>query len=205
MQPRVRVVGTASPNDEAAATAAKPDVFVVDVSSPEGLAAVGRLRERRPVPKVVAMGVPEREHDVIACVEAGVSGFVLADEHVGQLVASIESSVRGEVRCSPRFAAVLAQRVTALAAAQQKIPPGVNLTARELEIVQLIDDGLSNKEIAHVLHIEVATVKNHVHNVLEKLQVSRRTEAAALVRGAFRERRTDRIEVLGRDERSAAR
>jgi len=198
----LRVVGAGSPDEEGALEATEADVYVVDAQSPGSLEAVPRLLTRNQQAKVVAVGVPEDEDEVIACVEAGVTGFVLAGEGVETLVQGVEAAMRGEVHCSPQMAAALARRVTALAAVQKGVPPGAGLTARELEVVELIDEGLSNKEIAHVLRIETATVKNHVHNILEKLQVNRRAEAAARVRSAFRERRADRIDVLpsrGRD------
>jgi len=188
----LRVVGAGSPDEEGALEATEADVYVVDAQSPGSLEAVPRLLTRNQQAKVVAVGVPEDEDEVIACVEAGVTGFVLAGEGVETLVQGVEAAM----------AAALARRVTALAAVQKGVPPGAGLTARELEVVELIDEGLSNKEIAHVLRIETATVKNHVHNILEKLQVNRRAEAAARVRSAFRERRADRIDVLpsrGRD------
>src|SRR5881296_1366294 len=95
---------------------------------------------------------------------------------------------RGVAICSPRVAACLLRRVAALAAGHGGDLPRAQLTNREREIVRLIDNGLSNKEIARALGIEVATVKNHVHNILEKLQVHRRGEAAARVRGTSRGR-----------------
>jgi DNA-binding NarL/FixJ family response regulator len=191
----VRVIGSSTPDDEAALEAADADVFIVDAQSPGSLAAVPRLLARRHDGKVVAVGVPDDEDEVIASVEAGVTGFVLANEGVDSLVQSLRAAMRGEVHCSPQLAAALARRVAALAAVQKGVPPEAGLTARELEVVDLIDQGLSNKEIARALRIEIATVKNHVHNILEKLQVSRRAEAAARVRSAFRERRIDRIDV----------
>jgi DNA-binding NarL/FixJ family response regulator len=86
--------------------------------------------------------------------------------------------------CSPWMAATLLRRVATLAVDRAPSPPEATLTRRELEIVALIDEGLSKKQIAWQLSIEIATVKNHVHNILEKLHVERRTEAAARVRHA---------------------
>jgi two-component system, NarL family, nitrate/nitrite response regulator NarL len=197
----LRVVGLADGSDDALLDAVDADVFVVDVASESDLGTVRQLVARGKERKVVAVGVPESEKAVLAMVEAGVSGFVLANEGIPALVDALHGAVRGEIRCSPRMTAMLAHRVATLAAMQQRVPVGANLTARELEIVALIDERLSNKEIAHVLQIEVSTVKNHVHNILDKLQVSRRADAAARVRSAFRERRIDRIEVLAAQAR----
>jgi len=93
--------------------------------------------------------------------------------------------VRGEAVCSPRVAGALLRRIAALATDGRSDRVPAHLTKREREIMGLIDEGLSNKEIAKRLRIEVATVKNHVHNILEKLQVHRRGEAAARVRAAL--------------------
>jgi two-component system nitrate/nitrite response regulator NarL len=98
----------------------------------------------------------------------------------------VRSVTRGETLCSPRIAATLFRRVAALAADRRVGDERTlrRLTRRERQIVDLIADGLSNKEIAHRLQIEFATVKNHVHNILEKLQVTRRADAVAALRRA---------------------
>src|SRR5436853_2470 len=101
------------------------------------------------------------------CVVATAAG---CEEGLASLPAVLEGGDRGEAVCSPRVAARLLRRVAALAAGSVG-PLRTHLTGRECEVVRLIDDGLSNKEIARGLGIEVATVKNHVHNILEKLQV----------------------------------
>jgi DNA-binding NarL/FixJ family response regulator len=95
------------------------------------------------------------------------------------LTATITSVSRDELLCSPRVAAALLRRVGALANGVRRPHATDGLTSRECEILGLIKEGLSNKEIAVRLHIEVATVKNHVHNLLEKLQVASRAEAAS--------------------------
>jgi two-component system nitrate/nitrite response regulator NarL len=197
-QDELRVVGTADPSEGAVLDAVATDVFVVDVASEGGISAVEALHRLDATASLVAVGVEDDESQVLALVEAGASGFVLADEDATALTETLVGAAHGETRCSGRMAAALAHRVTTLAAVQQRLPAGANLTARELEIVDLIDEGLSNKEIAAVLRIEVATVKNHVHNILEKLKVRRRGEAAAHVRAAFRGHRPERIRVLER-------
>jgi DNA-binding NarL/FixJ family response regulator len=98
------------------------------------------------------------------------------------LISALDSVSRGELLCPPRIAAGLRRRVAALAAARAPVGPRGHLTRREAEVAGLIDAGLSNKQIAQRLCIEVPTVKNHVHNILEKLQVHRRGEAAAMLR-----------------------
>jgi DNA-binding NarL/FixJ family response regulator len=152
------------------------DVALLDVTVDGSLAAVRRASSLGEVPRIVAVAIPEDEQQVIACAEAGVHGYVTSDEPLSDLLVAIESAARGEARCSPRVAAALLHRVRAVAHAAS---PGLaaRLTSRELQIVALIAQGLSNKEIAGRLTIELPTVKNHVHNILGKLGVSHRAEA----------------------------
>jgi two-component system nitrate/nitrite response regulator NarL len=181
---RVRVVGGGAASEQLLARidVLKPDVAVLDARPHESLATVRALAAAAPNVKVVAVGVRDNEESVIRCAEAGVIGFVAGDAALEDLVSTIESAARDEVLCSPRMAATLLRHVATLAATNGRTPVEQRLTARELEIVELIDEGLSNKEIATRLCIEVATVKNHVHNILEKLEVRGRAEAAAIVR-----------------------
>jgi DNA-binding NarL/FixJ family response regulator len=133
--------------------------------------------------RVIAYGVSADGDEVLACARAGVAGYLLRDESYTDLMPAVETAVRGEVRCPPPVAAVLMRRMGPHGAAPE-LPGGADrLTAREREILGLIDDGMSNQQIARTLHIEVRTVKNHVHNLLEKLHVHRRGEAAAVLRG----------------------
>ncbi len=176
----IGVVGATASAQEtlAAVPGTHPDVVLLDMAMPESLTVVRVLADAEPAVKVVALAVAESEQDVIACAEAGVAGYVLREGSLGDLLATVESVSRGEAICSPRMTATLLRRLALLAGGRPQTP----LTARELEIVRLVDQGLSNKDIARRLCIEVATVKNHVHNVLEKLQVHRRGEAAARLR-----------------------
>jgi two-component system nitrate/nitrite response regulator NarL len=179
--PAFAVAGVARTASEllAVAAAVAPDVVLLDL----GLAAsIEHVRELGGAP-VVVLAVSEHGPEIVACAEAGGAGFVTRDSSYEELAATVQSAARGELLCSPRIAAVLLGRVGALAAEARAPGPAASpLTARELEIAELIDQRLSNKEIAVRLSIEVATVKNHVHNILEKLQVSRRADAAAHVR-----------------------
>ena len=163
----------------AADAEALPDVVLVDTATVECPAAIRAARDAVPGAKVVALGVPESLDELLTFAEAGVSSYVTCEQSPDELVAAIESTARGEALCSPRFAAALLERVAALASEHEPAPAAVRLTAREQEIIALIDDGLSNKQIARELCIELATVKNHVHHILEKLKVTRRADAAA--------------------------
>jgi two-component system nitrate/nitrite response regulator NarL len=159
-------------------TSTSPDIVLLDVTTAESATVVRDVDRLRPRTPVVALGVADAESDMLACIEAGVAGLVSCDASFDELVATLEGAARGEVHCSPRFAGTLVRRVASLAARQDADPAEQRLTARECEIVALIEQHLSNKEIAVRLGIEVATVKNHVHNLLEKLQVPRRTDVA---------------------------
>ncbi|MGQ0570740.1 MAG: LuxR C-terminal-related transcriptional regulator [Armatimonadota bacterium] len=178
------VVGTAADRPAALAGVRTlcPDVVLLRMEMPECASMVRAMVDALPGVRVITVGLLDSEQDVISCVEAGAQGFVPRDGSLEDLVAGVRSVVRGETLCSPRITATLLRRVATLAAERRNWPGQAHLTVREREIVRLIDDGLSNKEIAHRLSIEVRTVKNHVHNILEKLQVRRRGEAAALAR-----------------------
>jgi DNA-binding NarL/FixJ family response regulator len=180
----LEVVGTASSLEEAFTVArdSRPDVVLIDTAMPGSLTAIGIIVSATPGVNVVALGVPDNEADVITCAEAGVSGYVFRDSSLKDLIEAVKAVVRGELRCSPQMARSLLRHVKALAAARSGEVPCPHLTRREIEIAELLDHGLSNKEIASRLCIEVSTVKNHVHSILEKLNASRRGEAAAKLR-----------------------
>jgi two-component system nitrate/nitrite response regulator NarL len=175
----IAVVGAAGSAAEGVARVRdlQPDVVLLDSRAGGNAGAARDLLDSAPRARVVALATPESEEDIIALAEAGVLGYVTRDESLVDLVTTIESVARGEMACSPWMATVLVRRVQALAAERPR--PTQRLTAREAEILELIAQGLSNKEIAARLYIEVTTVKNHVHNILEKLGVSRREEAVA--------------------------
>ncbi|HWT25515.1 MAG TPA: response regulator transcription factor [Solirubrobacteraceae bacterium] len=161
--------------------AAAPDVILVDValagSLPALVAAAGDA-------KVIAFGVARDEEQVIACAEAGVDGYVECDATLADLENVLRGAVRDEAVCAPWMTGALLRRVRALARHRDGVPQAAErLTVREREVMALVDAGLSNKQIAQHLSIELPTVKNHVHNVLEKLEVSGRLQAAARVRG----------------------
>jgi len=185
---RVEVVESAPSMEQAMAAlaACHPDVVLVDAASPEALPGVSAILDWSPEVRIVALGVTDAERDVIAFAEAGVAGYVLRDASLEELVATVESAARGELRCSPKLAATLLRRVASLAATPDDRSAQHHVTAREREILRLVDEGLSNKEIAARLFIQVATVKNHVHNILDKLGVRRRGEAAARMRRWWR-------------------
>lgn len=124
----------------------------------------------------MAIGVDKSAEQLDACAGAGISGYLSSDDSSAELIATVEGLARGDIPCSPGIAAALIRRVTGLVSQPSQIPMG--LTRRELEVVRCLRENLSNKEIARRLGIEVATVKNHVHNVLLKLAVHRRGDSA---------------------------
>ena len=175
----VSVVGTSPCRSDAARSIedAAPDVAIVDVGCPGALELIEELAFGDAPPGVIAVAAPETEEEIVACIEAGVSAFVPADGSFEELTRTLARVGRGESVVSPRIATTLIRRVRELAADANAADAGQALTQRELEILVLIDRGLSNKEIARALSIEVSTVKNHVHHILGKLDVSRRGDA----------------------------
>ncbi len=161
--------------------AADPDVVLVDVTGGARVAVLRELAAVDPVRPVLAIGVRDADRDVLACIEAGAIGYVLQDASLDELADAAHRAVRDEPLASPHVIATLMRRVAALSENGRHGTVGA-LTSRELEVVELIEQGLSNKEIAAQLSIAVTTVKNHVHSILEKLKVQRRGEVAWVVR-----------------------
>ena len=181
---RFEVAAVAAGVDEARAALERveTDVILVDTRMPQGVEIVRALATAAPQVKLVALAVPEVQREVVAVAEAGASAYVPPDGSVEDLASVVQSVERGEVLCSPGMAAGLFRRVAVLSRDRQLDPIDEKLTARELDVLRLIEEGLSNKEIAAELSIELPTVKNHVHRILEKLHVHRRSEAAARAR-----------------------
>ena len=186
-RPRLELVGKAPAALDALdeIEASHPDVVLVDGDAPEGVEAVRAVTAIAEA-KVIVLGLGESEGDLIAFAEAGMAGYVSREGSLHDLVAAIESVARGEMLCSPRAAATLLRRVTSLAAERPPTQPFARLTKRQLEIVRLIEQGLTNKEIARRLCIELPTVKNHLHSIFEKLDVHRRGEVASVLRSGTR-------------------
>ncbi|MEJ2544075.1 MAG: response regulator transcription factor [Calditrichaceae bacterium] len=170
----MEVVGKAASGSQALIQIKKlqPDVALIDIGMPDkdGLDVTQTLHNDLPAVKVIILGMPDLTDEIMACIEAGAAGYVLKEASFEYLVESIRSVQRGESFCSPRMAASLFSRIAELAG--ERIPESsVKLTPREVEVINKVADGLSNKEIAGILFIEEQTVKNHVHNILDKLQL----------------------------------
>jgi DNA-binding NarL/FixJ family response regulator len=176
------IVGLAANVNQALAAAAEamPQVVLIDVSLPDGLAAVPRLRNLTPSPEIVALALSETETAVIAWDKAGVCGYVPRSTALSELVSLLEDIVSGEQTCSKRITAALLHWISRSPRAAHlgiAVAPRL-LTLREEQVVQLIGTGLSNKEIARRLNIGVGTTKSHVHNLLRKLELTRRSQVA---------------------------
>lgn len=175
------VVGTLASSVSALANiqTTHPDVVVVDIDGRDSLEIVRKLQREIPRTRVIAFAVDEHEPDLVMYAQAGAAGYATSDASVDDLTAIIKSVASGEVACSPRVASMLVRRLASPPAQEVVAREAESLTSRESEVLDLICDGLSNKEIADALHISDATVKNHVHHLLEKLHVSTRSRAAA--------------------------
>jgi two-component system, NarL family, nitrate/nitrite response regulator NarL len=173
------VLGTAGSRSEALAAVAqlKPDLVIVDVALPDALQLMRDLRSETPATRIVAFAVEEEISVILDCAESGAAGFVSASASISDLVSSLERTVAGELLCSPRMAAELLQRAAGLHRPREmrELPDG--LTRREQEVYGYVREGQSNKEIASALNISEATVKHHVHHLLEKLKVPTRLHA----------------------------
>jgi DNA-binding NarL/FixJ family response regulator len=159
------------------------DVVLLDVGlrSQSSLRLVSALRAERPGLKIVVMDLAPTQSTLMEYVSAGVSGFVLKDATFAHLMHTIQDVARGEKVLPPPLASSLFTQIADVATRRGKGNPfrSVKMTAREREVVELIAEGLSNKEIAARLHLAVDTVKSHVHNILEKLALHTRLEIAS--------------------------
>jgi DNA-binding NarL/FixJ family response regulator len=184
--PEVEVVGTASDGDEAVAAARElaPDVIVMDVQMPglDGIAATRAVLAERPETGVVVLTMSEEDATVFSAIRAGARGYLLKGAEPAEVVRAITTVAAGGVV----FGAVLAHRIadffgSAPTAAESRFP---TLTARELEVLDLVAAGLSNAQIAGRLFLSQKTVRNHVHAVLTKLQAADRAQAMVQGRDA---------------------
>jgi DNA-binding NarL/FixJ family response regulator len=177
------VVGQASDVPEALQITQrlKPDVVLVGsgFDKSDALELTYEISTKYPTSKLIILGISEPEEAVFEFIESGASGYTLKQSSLDDLLDAIKTVHRGEAVCSPRIAFSVFARIAQLSQsnfAQDEITSPV-LTVREEEILQLIVKGLTNKQIAEKLHISFPTVKNHVHNILEKLDVRNRSEA----------------------------
>jgi len=182
------VVGTAPGGSKALEQIKElqPEVALVDIGMPDkdGLEVTKILHQDLPKVKVIILGLVDLTDEIMACIEAGATGYVLKESSFNHLIETIRSVHRNEAFCSPQVAASLFSRIAELTIESGEPIPldSVRLSARELEIINLVAEGLHNKDIASRLFIETQTVKNHIHNILDKLQLHNRFEAVQYAR-----------------------
>ena len=186
-EPDINIVGCVISIDEALDIVREKEVDVALVSTrlPDlgALKLTNAITGLKPSTKVLALGLTEEKQNVLRYVEAGATGYVLKDDSLEDLIETVRAAQDGKVFVSPQIAAAIMERLSGLARlfsdVENNITNATDLTARELEVLKLISEGRTNQQIAENLVIEVGTVKNHVHNILDKLNVSSRREAAA--------------------------
>ncbi|GAB3878540.1 response regulator transcription factor [Kibdelosporangium lantanae] len=188
-RPEIDVVGEAGDGAEALRRAAdlKPDVVLMDLRMPtlDGVSATRRLRADHPGIGIIALTTFDDDEDVFAAVRAGAVGYLLKDVSSERLVEAVLAAARGESVLQPSVAAKLVARLAQLpdeSPAPRPQPLVVPLSERELDVLRLLADGRSNREIAATLFLAEGTVKNHVTNVLGKLNARDRTQAALRAR-----------------------
>jgi DNA-binding NarL/FixJ family response regulator len=176
----IEVVGEASDGSEGVAMARrlKPDVVLMDLLMPnmDGVTAIGRIKAELPETEIVTMTSFIEEDKVTAALEAGASGYVLKDAEADEVADAVRAAYAGEVHLDPQVARLLAQRMRQKKSPQDElIEP---LTEREKDVLRLLGQGMSNKEIGAALFITERTARTYVSNILGKLGLASRTQAA---------------------------
>jgi two-component system nitrate/nitrite response regulator NarL len=171
---------------EALLRAGPCDMVLIDVAMTAGsgdpagtVTAAYRAAGGRPV---IALGLEESDEKVLSFIEAGAAAFVTKNESIDDLVRVIAAAARGELLCPPRVARLMQERLALLAVSQGRRADLGKLSGREQHILDLVEQRMSNKQIARTLDLEVSTIKNHMHNIIVKLCVKNRREAAAMLR-----------------------
>lgn len=183
-QPDMMVVAQAENGAQAVTLWAQqqPDVVLMDLRMPgmDGVAAIAAIKGQRPLAPILVLTTYDSDADILRAIEAGATGYLLKDAPREELFRAIRAAARGESVLSPAIAARLMTRMRA--------PVEESLSAREIEVLQLVAAGQSNREIGKALHISAATVKTHLIHIFAKLGVSDRTAAvtAALEKGIIR-------------------
>jgi DNA-binding NarL/FixJ family response regulator len=175
----ILVVGEGSDGDQAIAEARrlKPDVILMDLLMPntDGLTAIAAIKQAQPEIEIVAVTSFIEEEKVTAALEAGATGYLLKDAEAEEVAAAVRAAFAGETHLDPVVARLLARRMRERRTAPQPAEP---LTQRELEVLSLVGQGASNKQIATQLFITERTARTHVSNILGKLDLASRTQAA---------------------------
>ncbi len=175
-QPDFEVVALAANGAEGMALFEQhlPDVVLMDLRMPvlDGVGAIKQIRGKRPSAHILVLTTYDSDADIVRAIEAGATGYLLKDAPREELFRSIRAAARGESTLSPTVASRLMSRMRA--------PAEEKLSAREIEVLQLVARGSSNKEIGKQLHISTATVKTHLIHIFDKLGVNDRTSAVTV-------------------------
>ena len=183
-QPDMRVVGSVGSSNDILVKIhrIKPHVMLLDLGlwSHNSRSVLEEVKRELPEVSVIGMGLLPTQADIIESIEAGAAGFILKNANVREFIATIRTVASGEKVLPPVLAGSLFSRVieNALLKGKGKLVSAVRMTKREREVVALIADGMSNKEIAGQLNIATHTVKSHVHNIMEKLALHTRLQIA---------------------------
>ncbi|MCD4534151.1 response regulator transcription factor [Nocardioides sp. cx-169] len=181
VEPGVEVVGEAGDGVEGTALAesAAPDVVLLDIRMPKrsGIEACVAIKEAVPSAKIIMLTVSDEEADLYEAVKSGASGYLLKDSSIDEVAQAIRVVADGQSLISPSMAVKLIDEFKQMTRPERDPVPGLRLTERELQVLGHVAKGLNNRDIARNLFISENTVKNHVRNILEKLQLHSRMEA----------------------------
>lgn len=177
----IEVVGEASNGAEGVelVVSTAPDVVLLDVRMPKqsGIEACVAIKAAVPATKIIMLTVSDEEADLYEAVKSGASGYLLKDSSIEEVAQGIRVVADGQSLISPSMAAKLIDEFKTMSKPDRDTGPALKLTERELEVLRLVAKGLSNRDVATQLAISENTVKNHVRNILEKLQLHSRMEA----------------------------
>ena len=178
----VQIVGEAANGQDAvrAVRELAPDIVVMDLNMP-GMSGVDATREitaMSPLTRVVVLTISDQDQDVMDAIVAGACGYLVKDSSIQELIRGIKAAAVGESLISPSIAAKVIQRVRAVTLDRGAETIRAELSERELDVLRLIANGKDNAQIAEALHISPKTVKNHISNILMKLQIENRIQAA---------------------------
>ena len=180
-EPGIEVVGEAGDGIEGVelAESAAPDVVLLDVRMPRrsGIEACLAIKESVPSAKILMLTMSDEEADLYEAVKSGASGYLLKDSSIDEVAQAVRVVADGQSLISPSMAVKLIDEFKQLAKPDREQVPGLRLTDRELQVLRFVAKGMNNREISKQLYISENTVKNHVRNILEKLQLHSRMEA----------------------------